>query len=164
MISIPRGLFVACFLTLSVSLFVSCPKSGAGDSHPFRVIEILPTDGAAGISVGTTIEVTFSRRIFAPSVVNGNTFFLVETAQPGAAIPGSFTVDGTGEVLTFIPFIPLSMMTDHRVILTTGILDLGGKTLNLTRSFVPVPSVFQTGVRGDTTPPIFGGATGATGQ
>ena len=151
-------------LVLSLGGLPACggsSSSGGGGAVPFRVDLISPADGGAGVSVNTTVLVTFSRSVSQTTVGNGVTFSVIDTVAPGSPLAGTITFDPAGRVLTFTPLGPLQTAATYEVQLTSGIDDTLGHPLDLALSLVPVPSTFATQLGPDTTPPIFGGATGA---
>ncbi|MBP7738294.1 MAG: Ig-like domain-containing protein [Spirochaetes bacterium] len=88
---------------------------------PLAVTGVSPDDGSTGISISTTITVTFNKNID-PLSINDSTFLV-----NGAAMGGYFSF-GTNSV-TFRPDVPLINLAAYTVTLTDGVTDSNGKTL-----------------------------------
>ena len=155
--------FVIAGLLLGFATACGGGSSSSTPAGPFRVEAVLPANGAAGISVNGTIQVTFNQGVSGPTVQNGVTFSLTETSSPATPLAGSLTLDGSGRVLTFLPSSSLVYGGTYEVDLTSGIENTGGAALDIPGSAVPIPSTFQTLANPDTIAPTFGGATGAAG-
>ena len=114
------------------------------DTTPPTVAAATPTNGAANVSLGTSVTATFSEPIAAASVT-GTSFVLRDGS--GNAVAAS--VSASGSTATLQPTRPLSPSTTYTATLVgpSGIKDLAGNALasNYSWSF--------TTVAGDTTPP-----------
>jgi len=117
--------------------------AGGGDPAPY-VMAIDPPDGAMNIAVTTNVVATFSEPVMN---VNAMTFMLYSAggngkscANMGAAVSGTITANGTGDVWTFNPDVDLNAgRTLYCVAITTGVQDLGGQPMAM-----PFMSSFKT--------------------
>ena len=110
---------------------------------PPTVISTIPVNGAAGVSVNTTISATFSEGMN-PATINAATFTLT---GPGVT-PVAGTVTFAGTTATFTPAIGLANGTLYMATITTGAKDPTGVPLaaNFVWTFTtaPAPSVVST--------------------
>jgi hypothetical protein len=83
-------------------------------------------------------SVTLNERID-PTSINGSSFYLYNNTER-RAVPGSWTLDATGVVLTFIPAELLE--ADHQYYLYVGyspyLYDLSGNRINNTNRYFRV--------------------------
>ncbi|HPJ35487.1 MAG TPA: Ig-like domain-containing protein [Spirochaetota bacterium] len=109
----------------------------------FNLISIYPAGGAIDVPVNTEVIAQFDDNIdFA--TVNATTF----AVSDGAAVAGTYAIDGTLRIVTFTPSAVLNGTTLHTVTLTTGILNTGGESMasnyswNFTTSAAGVPEIY----------------------
>ncbi|MDQ5984396.1 MAG: Virginiamycin B lyase [Syntrophus sp. SKADARSKE-3] len=107
------------------------------------VSSTLPSAGAAGISIGTYIQATFTYAIdpftyaidplsaMDPSTINSSTFLV------SGGVTGTITYDSVNRIATFKPTSILLKNTPYTVTLTTGVKNMAGNALaaNYTWSF-----------------------------
>lgn len=99
--------------------------TGAGaDLTPPAVSATTPTSGATGVSVTTTIQVQFSKRID-PLTVTSATFF-VNQQFVSATVAGTITVTPDGLTATFTLSAPLLASTTY-IVTISGVSDLVGQ-------------------------------------
>jgi YVTN family beta-propeller protein len=94
------------------------------------VISTIPANAAADVSLGTTIQATFSD-IMDEATINDSTFLM------SGGITGTVTYNSVSKIATFKPLKDLSKETTYTVTLTTGIRNAMGNALasNYTWSF-----------------------------
>lgn len=94
------------------------------------VTSTIPANAATDVSLGTTIQATFSD-IMDAATINGSTFMV------SGGITGTVTYNSVNKIATFKPLIDLSKNTTYTVTLTTGIRNTMGNALasNNTWSF-----------------------------
>jgi hypothetical protein len=114
----------------------------------------LPANAATGVAIGGNIAVTFSETMN-PSTVTTATFTLIKqgTTTP---VPGAVTYAGT--TATFNPTSNLAASTLYTATVTTGVKDLAGNPLAVTKTWS-----FTTGTTADTTAPTVTGTINANG-
>jgi RHS repeat-associated protein len=138
--------------------FMTSPSATANTTVP-TVLSVVPTNGATAVSVGSTIILTFNEAIDLTSV--SDTTVPVSVSGYGGSLAGTYSLDSSGTVLTFIPASPLPGNATITVqMYYNGVADLSG---NLSGSFY---STFTTGTGGTTTGPTVVAVTpqnGATG-
>jgi len=113
-----------------------------GDPAPY-VMAISPADGANNVARNTSVMATFSEPVMN---VNTTTFTLNEAGgnghscdQLGAAVSGSVTGNGTGDVWTFTPAATLGSRLLYCVSISSSVMDLGGQPME-----APFSSSFTT--------------------
>ena len=114
----------------NVSPVTTVDKNGtllavAEDSTPPTVVSVTPTAGATGVSLTTTVSVTFSKAINSGTVNSGN--FSLNCGN--GALAGSFALNGSNG-FTFTPANPLSYNNSCTIALQAGgVSDLAGNSL-----------------------------------
>ncbi len=141
---------IALLYTALISIVVSCSGGGgANQASPggIAVLSIQPSESAIGVSLNSTIVVTFSESVD-PSTVNASTF-LVTDAQ-GRSVSGTISLT-SGSIATFVPSTRMDPTTTYTVTITSGVHSLSGKPLpaNYTWSF----TTGMVSASQDTTPP-----------
>jgi hypothetical protein len=113
------------------------------DTTSPQVIAVSPVNGAVGVSVTSSVTLTFSK-VVNPATVNTNT---IAVSIPGlnANLAGSYTVNGAS--VTFAPLSPFPGNASIQV-QVSGVLDLAGN------SNTPFASTFTTTATADTTAPV----------
>ncbi len=112
---------------------------GPADSTPPTVTSTLPANGATGVAIGSTVNVTFSEAVD-PATVSSSTVSLV---GPGAsAVAGTVSYNAATRTATFTPNGPLAASTSYTATIRGGssgpvIKDVAGNALaaNVTLSF-----------------------------
>ncbi|MBN2383781.1 Ig-like domain-containing protein [bacterium] len=129
---------------------------------PPQVASIVPGDGQTGVSITTTVNVTFTKQIN-PLTVDGTTFFL----QQGATnIPATVVVQTGNTAAILTPNSPLNYLTTYTVTLTDSITDLDGRALDGDYDTVPggnFSSTFTTMTDPSTVPPFVASTDPAEG-
>lgn len=100
---------------------------GSADTTPPTISTIVPADGAAGVSTGTTITITFDEAIAYSTIIAAN-FFLTEVVS-GAPVAGALSVNAGRTIVTFTPTAALTGATEYRMNVTTSVTDLAGNHL-----------------------------------
>ena len=117
--------------------------SSAPDTTPPTVTSVYPASAATGVSLTTTVSVTFSEAID-PTTLKASTF---QVLGPGnTAVGGSLTYSAASFTATFLPAAALSTSTTYTAVVTggsAGIKDLAGNALaaNFTWSFTTAATV-----------------------
>ncbi len=117
-------------LTCGLLLAAGACSGGSGsssappDTPAPTISSTSPATASTGVSVNTTIAVTFSEPIDATSV-NASTFDVVDSG--GHAVAG--VVSSSGATATFAPNAPLAYLTTYTATVTRGIKDVAGKPL-----------------------------------
>jgi hypothetical protein len=122
------------------------------DTTPPQVTAVSPANGLVGVSVTSSITLTFSK-VVNPASVNANTV-AVSILGLNANLAGSYMVNGAS--VTFVPLSPFPGNANIQV-LVSGVLDLAGNT-NATFS-----SAFTTTAITDTTAPVVQSVTPGNG-
>ena len=108
-------------------------SSGGGappDTTAPTVSSTIPTAGATGVAINRNITATFSEAMDAATITTA-TFTL---AAPGPVpVPGAVTYVGT--VATFDPIGDLAAGTSYTATVTTGVKDLAGNPLAVTKTW-----------------------------
>lgn len=113
----------------------------APDTTPPTVSSIIPSNGAAGVSVNAPITVTFDEAVDA-ALINTDTFTLSN------GVMGD--VSYSDKVATFTPLTPLAYNTTYTATITTGVKDLAGNAMTVpyTWSFTTaIPPANTTGTK-----------------
>jgi len=132
-------------LTTFTSSF-STGTSGTADTSAPSVVSVSPTSGTTGVSVNTTVTITFNKNID-PTTLNNSTVAIATNGSFSPVLAGSYSV--TGAVVTFTPLTPLPGNTNVFVAaFANGVKDLVGNAISTTFS-----SSFTTGAEGSTNPP-----------
>jgi LmbE family N-acetylglucosaminyl deacetylase len=134
--------------------YVKGTESGT-DTTPPVVASVTPANGAANVSLGTSVSATFSESISAASVTG--TSFAIRDGS-GTLVPA--TVSSSGPTATLQPSSSLQPSTTYTATLlsgSSGIKDLAGNALASTFTWT-----FTT-VAPDTTPPTVTAVTPAAG-
>lgn len=100
---------------------ITADSGGGGDTTPPTVQATNPASNATNVGVDTTIAVTFSEPMDQDSVEGA--------FQMSPAVAGSFSWNGTGTVMTFIPDAELAEDEQYQVSIGTGATDLAGNPL-----------------------------------
>jgi hypothetical protein len=103
-------------------------KTGGPNSAP-KVAASSPLDGATGVPVAGTVQVTFSKPMD-PATIDATTFTLTSGA---AAVPGAVTYAGSTAVFT--PAAPLQGDGSYTATITTGAKSAQGVALAANHSF-----------------------------
>jgi len=110
------------------------------------VVSVSPLNGASGVSVNSSVVLTFNEAIDI-STVNYGTVPISASGFSGV-LSGTYTLDSSGKVLTFAPLSPIpSNATITVQVISGGVADLSG---NHSGSF---SGSFVTGSGSDTTQP-----------
>jgi YD repeat-containing protein len=131
--------------------------SGVANTTQPTVTAMSPAAGATGVSVSSTIALTFNEPIDAATV--NLTTMVVSDPSIGEQLAGSYAVNAAGTVVTFTPLSPLPENATIEVSVN-GVLDLSGNTN------IAYQQTFTTGTGTDTTAPTVLNVTpgnGATG-
>jgi Bacterial Ig-like domain len=96
-----------------------------GDTTPPTVTATTPTDGATGVSSGTSVTATFSEPMQA-ATITASTFTLT---GPAGAVPATVTYDAPSNTATLKPTSPLAGTTVYTATVTTGAKDVAGNGL-----------------------------------
>lgn len=111
--------------------------TGTGaDLTPPAISGTTPAAGATGVSVGTTIQVQFSKRID-PLTVTSSTFF-VNQQSVSTTLAGTITVTPDGLTATFTPTAPLLASTGY-IVSVSGVSDLVGQQVSVSINFTTGP-------------------------
>ncbi|MPM27250.1 hypothetical protein SDC9_73760 [bioreactor metagenome] len=84
---------------------------------------IVPADDASGVSVGSTVVLTFNNKIAEDEVM------IISAA--GAAVAATKAYDATGKILTITPASNLSSSTTY-IVAVAGVMDIYGQALAAT--------------------------------
>ncbi|HEY1525244.1 MAG TPA: Ig-like domain-containing protein [Candidatus Angelobacter sp.] len=126
------------------------------------VVAVSPANGASGVPVNTALQVQFSERID-PLTVTTSTFEVV--APGGILLNGATSVSPDSLVATFTPQVPLLISTSYQIVVTNGVTDLTGLTINtFSSSFVTGASAISTIVGGGTPPTNVSATAGEIGR
>ena len=128
-----------------------------GAQAPPMIGAFSPADGASAVAASSMVTVTFNQSMDA-STINDSTFVLRSAA--GAAIAATVSYNATMLTATLTPSAALAGSTTYTATLTggaSGILDLAGNTLGVTRTWS-----FTTAAV-DTTPPTVTTSAPASG-
>ena len=115
------------------------------DIVPPTVLSVSPANVAIGVSIATSVQVTFSEPM-APASINTSTLTLKNTLT-SALIPASVSYNAATNAATLTPTASLAGNTNYTVTVTTGVTDAAGNPLA-----APFNSTFTTEIL-DTTPP-----------
>jgi hypothetical protein len=96
------------------------------DTTPPTVVSVNPAAGASGVSVGTTVTVTFSEPLNA-ATVNGSTITLQDAKNNAVAATVTYNAGTFAAVLT--PVSRLATLTSYTVGVSTGVTDEAGNAL-----------------------------------
>jgi RHS repeat-associated protein len=124
----------------------------ASNGVPFTMITpsvtaITPVSGTTGVPTGGSVVLTFNEPIDI-STVNYSTVPISVNGISGV-LSGSYSLDSSGEVLTFAPLSPMPANATILVqVVSNGVADLSG-----TRTTTSFSSNFATGTGSDTTQP-----------
>lgn len=99
----------------------------SADSTPPTISTIVPADSAAGVSIATTITITFSEAL-AYSTINSKNIFVTEVVS-GAPVAGTLSVNAARTIVTFTPTSALTGATEYRTNVTTSVTDLAGNAI-----------------------------------
>jgi hypothetical protein len=126
------------------------------DTTPPTVNTTVPTSGASGVGIGSTITVTFSE-LMDTSTITGATFVLT---GGGGGVTGtiSFATSSGMTLATLTPSSPLAYATTYTGTVTTGVEDLAGNPMGQNHVWT-----FTTEAALDTTPPAVISTTPANG-
>jgi YD repeat-containing protein len=132
--------------------------SGIANTTTPTVVSVSPVFGANSVSVSSPIVLTFNEALDATTVTESTVPISVNGL--GGVLAGSYSLDGTGTVVTFTPLSPLPGNATVTVEVNSVLLDLSGNAANF------FYSTFTTGTGTDTTAPVVTMVTpqnGATG-
>ena len=146
-------------ITTFTSTFTTSASGAANTTQP-TVLSISPSNGSSGVSVNSSIIITFNEPID-PTTISTATVPVLVSGFSGV-LAGNYTFDSTGTVLTFTPLSPLPQNATIVVqVYSSAILDLSGNPSNYAYS------TFSTGAGSDATGPSVVSVTpqnGATGM
>jgi len=91
------------------------------------VVSTLPAARSANVVTTTSISATFSEPID-PATITPASFFV-------AGVAGTTTYDPTTLTAVFTPSVPLTSNTSYTLTVTTGVTDLAGNHIGLTKGF-----------------------------
>jgi large repetitive protein len=126
------------------STFMTGTSVVANTTQP-TVTAVNPANGANGVSVSSSIVLTFNEALD-PSTVNINTIAITASGFVGQ-LAGSYTLNAAGTVVTFTPVSPLRGNATINITVNSGVQDLSGNPAN------PFSSSFTTAAGVDTTVP-----------
>jgi YD repeat-containing protein len=130
-------------VTPFTSSFSTGTSGVANTNHP-TVTAVSPANQATGVATNSAIVLTFSEAINA-ATVNVNTVQILASGF-GGQLAGSYSVDATGQVVTFTPASPLPG-NNLILVVVNGVADLSGNDNNF------FESSFTTVTGTDTTAP-----------
>jgi hypothetical protein len=135
---------VRWFMTLLLVFFVAgCNGGGSGVSQAVpTVLFTVPASASIGVALNASINATFSEAMD-PLTITSATFSLMQGAT---SVPGS--VRSSGTTAAFYPTSNLVASTVYTATLTTGVKDLAGNALAITKTWS-----FTTGTTADITVP-----------
>jgi hypothetical protein len=96
------------------------------DTTPPTVTSVSPPSGAAGVSAGTRVSVTFSEAM-SSSTITSSTLQLRNSS--GASVPASVSFSSSTSTASLAPSSPLANSTTYTATVTTGVKDLVGNSL-----------------------------------
>ena len=100
-------------------------SSGSDTTAP-TVTSVSPANAVSGVAVGTNITVSFSEAVD-PSTVTASTFSVVNGSTN---VAGAITVAADGKSATLNPTLDLSGNTTYTVMVTSGVKDTAGNSLD----------------------------------
>jgi RHS repeat-associated protein len=125
------------------SSFTTGTSTVANTTGP-TVVSVSPVNGATTVSVSSPIALTFNEAVDA-TTTNDTT---VPISVNGAVLAGTYSLDGTGTIVTFTPLSPFPGNMTVTVQVNSGLLDLSGNASNA------FSSTFTTGTGTDTIAPV----------
>jgi len=106
---------------------------GSGSTaDPLAVANVVPANNATAVAVGASIVWTFNNALALSTATTSN--FMIINTTTGAPVAGSLTIDGARKVVTFKPSANLTAATKYSAIVTTGVRDINGSTLDTNSS------------------------------
>ncbi len=118
-------------------LLLSALIASASAAEPFRISQVAPEDGAAGVPTSAAVQAHVSRRFDAATV----TADAARVLGPGGEVVATKIAGDLGGVITLSPDAPLEPETDYRVEVTDRVRAEDGTRL------IPFRSTFRTGKR-----------------
>jgi len=122
-----------------------------GDGTPPALGASNPADEAAGVAIGSAINVTFDDDMDADTLTTG-------TFTVSGGVTGTVAYDAGTRTATFTPSANLAYATTYTVTVTTGAADVAGNALA-----APIVIAFTTTAAPDATPPTVTGTVPADG-
>ncbi len=116
--------WLACFVLLLGSMCLGC-KSG-GEAEAFAVDETDPVDGELQVNLETLVGLRFNASID-PSTLTPQTFTLFEAG--GTQVQGAVAIGSEPAIAVFTPDEPLTIITTYDATITSGLLDVSGRSL-----------------------------------
>ncbi len=139
-----------------VSTFTSVFTTVLVDVTPPTVTSVSPPNGATGVAIATTVQVTFSEPMDSTTI--SNTTITLRNNTTSALVGATVVYNRSTRVATLTPTSALAFGTPFTVTVTTGVKDVAGNAL-----VAPFPSTFTTVAAPDTTAPTIIARTPATG-
>ncbi len=102
-------------------------QTGSGPDVQKPGIVMATPAASQSVPVNGLVEVEFDEPI-ALTTLSSATFYL-SNCSTGERVSGSFMVDGSGRLVTFVPSAPLTQGTDYCLRVTTGLQDVAGNPL-----------------------------------
>ncbi|MEK6686832.1 MAG: Ig-like domain-containing protein, partial [Gemmatimonadota bacterium] len=98
------------------------------DTNGPTVVAVSPVNGAVGVSVGTTVEVTFSEAMDAATITNGT----ISLSNSSGVVAGTVAYYGSTNTAVLTPGSPLAFSTLYMVVVANGgagVKDVAGNAL-----------------------------------
>jgi hypothetical protein len=96
------------------------------DTTPPTVTSVSPPSGAAGVSAGTRVNVTFSKAM-SPTTITSSTFSL--RSSSGATVSATVNYSSSTNTATLVPSNSLANSTTYTATVSTGVQDVAGNAL-----------------------------------
>ncbi len=119
---------------VGTSVVATFTTGSTADRLPPIVLQVVPANGATGISVNTSLSVTFSKSVN-PLTITPST---VQVTSGGAPLAGTFAFANFNQIVTFLPAAPLPPVATVNVSIS-HVADVVGNVMVL-----PLTSSFQT--------------------
>lgn len=131
------------------SNYTSNFRTSAGDIIAPIVSSTNPPDNASGVSINSTVQITFNEPIDETSLTSPSDNIIVEDG--GVPVSGTISLSVSGLTATFTPDSDFDTLTEYEVTVNSGsngVKDLAGNPLAVDYLFF-----FETGAAADSTPP-----------
>ncbi len=100
------------------------------DTTPPYIMSTVPANGDINVPLATKISATFNEEINPDTVVDGQTFTVVDAN--GEPILGTVSYGNNNTVMIFTPEIALDYNTTYTATITTDVTDMDGNALDIT--------------------------------
>lgn len=97
------------------------------DNAAPTVVSVVPANLATNVSIGSTVQVTFSEAMAAATITNSTV--TLKNTSTSAVIPATVTYNTATNVATLTPNAPLAGSTNYTVTVTTGVTDAAGNPM-----------------------------------